>query len=400
LTKLSARIFERRRGLATIFRGVARSSGSSRTPRVGLVGLLAGGQSGVPRYAAALTRALDGLAPTISDFELMLLTTAAGAERVQPRHMEATVVAGRARAVNAGPLRLLLEHTQLRRTGADVLHFFDLSGPVLAPRHPFVATTHDASAARGFRRFHNSYKHVLYPWAARNAGAIIAVSAFAKDEAVRHFAADPNKVVVVHSGPGLVGDDDGSRHVSADDLGRYLLYVGNIGENKNLPMLIRAFDAVDQPVRLLLVGRPREGFDAVRAAIDGSASSERIRVISNASDSDLDALYRSAVALVLPSTYEGFGFTPLEAMARSCPVLASDIPAVREISGAGATLLPPFEETAWAEAMRTIVSDENARNELRARGAETVKGYSWEKTARGVADVLRTVLQTSIERGA
>jgi glycosyltransferase involved in cell wall biosynthesis len=363
--------------VATIFRGVAGSSGPSRTPRVGLVGLLAGGRSGVPRYAAALTRALDALAPTISDFELVLLTTAAGVERVQPLHIEATAVAGRARAFNAGPLRLLLEHTRLRRTSADILHFFDLSGPVLAPSRTFVATTHDASAARGFRRFHNSYKHVLYPWAARNAAAIVAVSAFAKEEAVRYFAADPSKLVVVHSGPGLVGADGGRRRVRVDELGPYLLYVGNIGENKNLPMLIRAFDAADPPVQLLLVGRPREGFEAVRTAVERSSNSTRIRVISDASDADLDALYRSALALVLPSTYEGFGFTPLEAMARGCPVLASDIPALREISGAGATLLPPSDERVWAEAMRTIVGDEDARKQLQARGAATVERYSW-----------------------
>jgi glycosyltransferase involved in cell wall biosynthesis len=349
----------------------------------------------VPRYAAALTRALDALAPTMSDLELLFLTTAAGAERVQPTHIELSVIAGRSPAVNAGPLRLLLEHTHLRRIRADVLHFFDLSAPVLAPRRAFVATTHDASVAQGYRRFHNSYKHVLYPWAVKNANAIVAVSAFAKDEAVRHFKADPDKVVIVHSGPGLVEGDDLARRIRVDDLTPYLLYVGNIGVNKNLPMLVRAFHAADLPVQLLLVGRPREGFDAVRAAIDGGGSASRIHVLSDASDADLDALYRSAVALVLPSTYEGFGFTPLEAMARDCAVLASDIPAVREVSGPGVMLLPPHDQTAWAQAMRTVVHDEETRRRLRDRGAETVARLSWETTARGVADVFRAVLSRS-----
>ena len=64
----------------------------------------------------------------------------------------------------------------------------------------------------------------------------------------------------------------------------------------------------------------------------------------NASDSDVDLLYRNALALLLPSEYEGFGFTPLEAMARDCPAVASDIPAVREVSGTGALLVAVNDE--------------------------------------------------------
>ena len=111
------------------------------------------------------------------------------------------------------------------------------------------------------------------------------------------------------------------------------------------------------------------------------------------SDEELERLYRSAVALVLPSVYEGFGFTALEAMARDCPVLASDIPALREVSGSGALLLPPGDEGAWAAAMQRVVGDEAARAELRARGAETVARYSWDTTARGVLDVLSRAAQ-------
>ena len=71
--------------------------------------------------------------------------------------------------------------------------------------------------------------------------------------------------------------------------------------------------------------------------------------------------------LLLPSRYEGFGFTALEAMTRGCPVFASDVPAVREISGDGAMLLP-LDGAAWAAAMRRVLGDDRLREELRRRG--------------------------------
>jgi phosphatidylinositol alpha-mannosyltransferase len=93
------------------------------------------------------------------------------------------------------------------------------------------------------------------------------------------------------------------------------------------------------------------------------------------------------VALLLPSTYEGFGFTPLEAMARGCPVLASDIPALREIAGDGAHLLPPHAEERWREAIEQVAGDAAFREGLRARGTATVARYSWDSTARGVLEL-------------
>jgi glycosyltransferase involved in cell wall biosynthesis len=352
---------------------------------------VAGGHSGVPRYAATLASALDRVA-TEAELELFLLTTAAGAEAIAPRHIEVSVVAGRSRSVNAGPLRLLIEHTRLRSVQADLLHFFDLTGPILAPRRPFVATIHDASAAHGFRRFHNAYKKPLYPWALRRASAAIAVSAFAKEEAVRYFGGDTGKIVVVHSGPGFSEVEAGADRSPTQEESGYLLYVGNLGVNKNLPLLISAFHRADLQVRLVLAGRPREGYEAVRDAVAAGAARDRIELVTQASDREVDQLYRSASALLLPSTYEGFGFTPLEAMARGCPVIASDIPAIREVSGSGAMLVRADDEPAWVEAMRIVVGDANVRAELRLRGAATVKRYSWDTTAKNVLDVFRSVL--------
>jgi glycosyltransferase involved in cell wall biosynthesis len=75
-------------------------------------------------------------------------------------------------------------------------------------------------------------------------------------------------------------------------------------------------------------------------------------------------------------------------MARGCPVVASDIPAVREISGSGALLVAPDDLSGWADALRRVVEDDGLRTQLSALGVETVARYSWDETARRVAHLL------------
>lgn len=383
--------------------------------RVSLVGLIAGGGSGIPRYAAALTTALDGVAHDYPQLSLQLLTTPAGAERTALRSIELELVSGRWARASEGPRRILAEQLAARASRAGLLHFFDLSLPLLAPRRPFVATLHDAAIRHEFQGLRVAHKQVLQPLSIRHARAIVSVSAFARDEAVDHFGADAGRIHVVHSGPGFaparfpsngrVGADACERagaeapaRVRGDSPvpeGPYLLYVGNFIAHKNLPFLIRAFAAADVAARLLIIGSWGGGLEPVRDAIAASPAADRIELRSGTSDADLDQLYRGARALLLPSLYEGFGFTTLEAMARECAVLASDIPALREVCGDGAWLLPPSDTAAWAQAIRTVLGGPTRIEELRRAGAKAVAGYSWERTARGVCDVLLRVGQAA-----
>jgi glycosyltransferase involved in cell wall biosynthesis len=361
--------------------------------RVCLVGHLAGGDSGVPRYTAALAGALDRVAPEFRELSLRLLTTERGASRAGARNIAVEPVGGPFADATAGLRRILGEQTHARRAKADLLHFFDLTGPVLAPNRPFVTTIHDAAMRHGFERARIAHKRLLQPWAIRRAAAAIAVSGFAKAEAIRLFDADPAMIHVVHSGPGLVATIHGP--VSPPDGAPYVLYVGNLAAHKNLSFLVRAFAKADLPGRLLLVGQRGERFDEVRRVVEDSPARERIEIRRDVSDRELDRLYRFASMLVLPSRYEGFGFTALEAMARGCPVLASDIPALREVSGEGALLLPLDDLGAWADAMRRMLSDQDFREQLRRRGIGVAGHYSWDETARGVCRVFAHAVEAA-----
>ena len=359
--------------------------------RVALMALNAAGVSGVPRYTAVLARALDDVVQEFPSLELVLVTTRAGARAVEPRRLRVRVVRPLGFEPDRGALRLLAEQLAVPIVDARLVHFFDVYGPVFAPRRPFVATFHDASISypelARFGLAQGAYKRRLYPWALARARAIVAVSNFAKEEAVGRFRVDPAKVVVVRSGPGLAASSAGGEQTNGR---RYFLFVGNLSARKNVPFLIRAYERTDVDADLVLAGQPLDDAGAILAAVERSPKRDRIRVVAGPDDDAVDRLYRGAVGLLHPARYEGFGFTPLEAMSRGCPVIASDIPAVREIAGSGAMLLP-LEEGAWSQAIGRLEREQALREDLRSRGRATAAAYSWAETARQLCTLfLRT----------
>jgi glycosyltransferase involved in cell wall biosynthesis len=108
-------------------------------------------------------------------------------------------------------------------------------------------------------------------------------------------------------------------------------------------------------------------------------------------DNTLVELYNAALALVHPSFYEGWGTTPLEAMACGIPVVASDIPSVREVVQDSALLVSPDDLEALKLAMLKVAGEEDCRKELAARGLKHVAQHTWEQSARRLRQVLAQV---------
>ena len=279
--------------------------------------MLAGGHAGVSRYTDALTRALDRVVPDFPELTLEAVTTRATAETSTFENIAVTPAGLPLGAEGRGWVRLLLEQAVARRRAFDLLHFFDLLGPVLARDQRFVTTLHDASIAHGFEfsRLRRTYKRRVQPWALRRAEAVVAVSAFARDEAVRLLGGEAARIRVIHSGPGLIEADEDDAPIAGQPR-PYLLFVGTLADNKNLPFLVRAFDRSGADADLVLAGRRGSAFDELESTIGAAGSRDRIRLVEDVSDRSLNGLYRGALALLHPSRYEGFGFTPLEAMTR------------------------------------------------------------------------------------
>jgi glycosyltransferase involved in cell wall biosynthesis len=173
----------------------------------------------------------------------------------------------------------------------------------------------------------------------------------------------------------------------------FILAVGTLEPRKNLPLLLRAYDRLRHEaglaVPLVLVGGKGWMYDDVFRTIDALGLGGCVRHLSGLSDVQLAHLYRAAGVLAFPSHYEGFGLPALEALHASCPVVASERGSLPEVVGDAGLLLPPDDVDAWSEALWRVLSDTALASDLRRRGPERARQFTWRKTAEATLALYR-----------
>jgi glycosyltransferase involved in cell wall biosynthesis len=224
----------------------------------------------------------------------------------------------------------------------------------------------------------------LVPAALRRGAHVLAVSAAMADEIAAEYRLPPDRITVAHHGidPSWshthpAGDDDLARLGLPD---RYVLFAGNLEPRKNLGLLLRAHAAArraDPSVPRLVLAGPAGWGDRWQG---GSPDPDDVVIAGYLAEDDLQPVVARAAALCMPSHYEGFGLPVLEALAAGRPVLASDIPAHREISGGLAELLPTDDPDAWADALGRV--DRTDGPEQQAPRRAHAAGFTWERSAR------------------
>ena len=253
--------------------------------------------------------------------------------------------------------------------GLDVLHCTTFRGPLRSPV-PFTVTLHDLGLVRHpelFPRWHRLSGRAGIARVARAADRVLAVSEFTKSEAVELLGVPAERVAVIGNAVDALFTPDGR---AAE--GSYVLAVGTLEPRKNLRRIVEA--AGRAGVELRVVGA--RGWGGV----------DTPGWLGEVSDEELAALYRGARALVFPSLYEGFGIPVLEAMASGTPVVTTAGGATEEVAGGAAVLVDPLD----IEAIAAGIEDAAARrDDLRARGLERARTYSWEGVADSVERVWR-----------
>jgi glycosyltransferase involved in cell wall biosynthesis len=254
-----------------------------------------------------------------------------------------------------------------------------------------VVTIHDLGhrhEPRAYSRAARWYLEATTRYAARRANRLIAVSQSTANDLTRLYRVPGGRITVVHSGvDARMRPQDPARVAEVLHRlkigGAYFLYVGRNHPRKNLPMLRRAFDEARRrglDAELVLAG---PGHDAASA---GSAI-----VLPYVAAADLPALYAGAIALTLPSRFEGFGFPVLEAMACGTAVIASSAGALPEIVGTAGILLSPDDAGAWSQALLELASDGALQQRLIAAGGARSADFTWKNAAAQTWRVLDAV---------
>ena len=270
--------------------------------------------------------------------------------------------------------------------------------PVFSPC-PVVVTIHDILHLAMPELFpgwsKQLYAAVMFRAAVRKARAILTGSRFTAEELSRLLGrwVVKERVHVVPDGvdESWFGILPGPRPQER----KYLLYVGNVKPHKNLRRLAEAFAMIkdSMTIDLVIVGE-REGFLTGDAELTAATAhlGDRVHFTGRVALADLRQYYRHACALVLPSLYEGFGLTALEAMAVGCPVAVSRAASLPEVCGDAALYFDPADTADLAAALRRIASDDGLRSDLTARGIRRAREYSWERSADQTIEVIQAVL--------
>ncbi len=270
--------------------------------------------------------------------------------------------------VDPMPLGVLWQQTKLPHIEGDVLWGPHGTLP-LTVRMPAVATVHDFTSITmpGRHRLKTilSFNLFIGP-SLEKAARIACVSRAVADDAMRGFGVPSSKIEIVPNGVSEFFTPGGRE-------GDYVLYAGTIEPRKGLDVLFAVWWSLPEPrPRLVLCGdagwsmRMPDGVE-----VTGYVTRERLR-----------ELYRGARAFVYPSRYEGFGIPPLEAMACGAPVIATRTGAIPEFAKDAALLVAPGDRNALRAALARVLGDAELRRDLRARGSERARAWTWDRGAR------------------
>ncbi|MFQ5855221.1 MAG: glycosyltransferase family 4 protein [Anaerolineae bacterium] len=295
---------------------------------------------------------------------------------------------------------------ELARHRPDVLFVPSHVLPLVCPV-PGVVTVHDLGYL-AYPEAHRRFDRWYLDWTTRRhtrvAAHLLADSEVTRQDLIWHYGADSNRITVVYPGldPAFQPIDDPaqlaavrSRYGIDSD---YVIHLGTLQPRKNIGRLLDAFERLhnskseirNSKLDLVLAGKP--GWLAQDLVARVTAMGDQVRLIGHVEQSDLPALISGARALVMPSLYEGFGFPVLEAMACGTPVVASNVSSLPEVAGDAALLIDPHDTGAMAHALEHILTDDDLRADLRRRGLERARHFTWQRAAQQTLTVLENVV--------
>jgi glycosyltransferase involved in cell wall biosynthesis len=249
-----------------------------------------------------------------------------------------------------------------------------------------IVTLHDIAFERYPQTFSWKFRYAYQfaiPRIARSSKKLLTVSVFSKDEILAVYGVDKKKIEIVHCAVSA-----NFHFLEKEAAEKYILAVSSLNYQKNFHALIQAFNLLtDKSVRLYLVGAINKNF-ADHKLVEDIENNPNIKFMGRVDDDELIQLYSKAQCFVYPSLYEGFGIPPLEAQACGCPCVVSNAASLPEVCADSVVYCDPFDVSDMAKKIQLVVNDEVLRAELRAKGFENIKRFSWEKSAKQIIQII------------
>lgn len=294
--------------------------------------------------------------------------------------------------------RILMEQFWLPLRGRrfSLAHYPDCFVPAIRP-WPVVVTCHDISfiACSGtFTHGQTLWKRHCARRAANRADMVICDSQSTADDFRNAFGVGDDRIRVVYPG---VRPYAGPAEAPTAPLpeGQFILAVGTLEPRKNYARLLEALRILrgeGAEINLVIAGGKGWLYDSLFACIAESGLSGHVAVLGYCTEGELRWLYENARALAYVSLYEGFGFPPLEAMARGLPVVASRVSSIPEVCGEAAHYVDARSEEDIARGLAEVLRCPDLRAALRAAGEERHRLFDWRETAAAVSAAYDVIL--------
>ncbi len=293
----------------------------------------------------------------------------------------------------------------VRRLHIDLLHSTDFIPPLRLRGFKSVITVHDLAFLRWphFLTEDSARYYGQVEAAVERADHIIAVSESTKNDLVKLLGAPRNKITVVYEAadplyrPMTRAEALASMRSAFPLPEEFILFVSTIEPRKNIATLLRAYrrllDSYKVSAGLVLAGATGWLADQIFETVEQLDLQRHVTFLGRVQNGDLVYLYNLARCLAHPAYYEGFGLTPLEAMACGTPVVVSNVSSLPEVVGDAALLIDPNNDEELAVALHRVLTDETLRASLREKGLARARTFSWERTAEETLAVYQRTFQ-------
>jgi glycosyltransferase involved in cell wall biosynthesis len=250
-----------------------------------------------------------------------------------------------------------------------------------------IVTVHDVAYEKFPQTFSWKFRlfyKLLIPNIIKTSKHTLTVSEFSKREIHNLYGTNLENISVVCNAA-----NEMFKPQKEDNNDKFILAVSSLNYQKNFHSLVKAFNQLgNKSTKLYLVGSINKNFASIEL-LSEIEKNTNIIFKGRVDDDELIELYSNAICFVYPSLYEGFGIPPLEAQACGCPVVCSNVASLPEVGGVDSVVYcNPYSVDDIKEKIELVLNDEALQNDLRIKGFENIKRFSWEESAKSITNIM------------